>query len=73
VTPNYAAKDNRQGYKKALNKENQELNREASSALSKLNKSTSQTRYRHSPKASNKHSTNSLKKRERLGNLPSLF
>jgi hypothetical protein len=41
VTLNYAAKDNQQGCKKALNKENQELSKEASPALSKPNRSTS--------------------------------
>jgi hypothetical protein len=41
VTPNYAAKDNWQGYKKALSKENQELSRETLPALSKPNKSIS--------------------------------
>jgi hypothetical protein len=73
VTPDYAAKDNRQGYKKALNKENQELSREASPASSKPNKSTSRARYKHSPKASDKYSTNSLKKRKRPDNLSPLL
>jgi hypothetical protein len=41
VTPDCATKDNQQGHKKALNKENQELSKEALSALSKPNKSTS--------------------------------
>jgi hypothetical protein len=41
VTPNYAAKDNRQGYKKAFNKKNQELSKEVLSVLSKPNKSIS--------------------------------
>jgi hypothetical protein len=72
VAPDYAAEDNQQGYKKAFSKENQELSRKASSALLKLNKSTSRARYKHSPKAFNKHSINSLKKRERLGGLSSL-
>jgi hypothetical protein len=71
VTPNYAAKDNRQGCKKALNKKNQELSREASPALLKPNRSTSQAGYKHSLKASDKHNTNSLKRRERPGSLPS--
>jgi hypothetical protein len=39
VTLNYAAKDNRQGCKKALNKENQELSKKVLFALFKLNKS----------------------------------
>jgi hypothetical protein len=66
---NRAAKDNQQSRKKALNKENQELNREVLSALSKLNKSISQARYKHSLKAFNKYNINSLKKRKRLSNL----
>jgi hypothetical protein len=41
VAPDYAAKDNQQGYKKALSKKNQELSRGALSALSKPNKSIS--------------------------------
>jgi hypothetical protein len=41
VAPDYAAKDNWQGYKKALSKENQELNKEALSALFKPNRSIS--------------------------------
>jgi hypothetical protein len=41
VTPDYAAKNNQQGYKKVLNKKNQELNKKALSALPKLNKSIS--------------------------------
>jgi hypothetical protein len=41
VTPNYAVKDNWQGYKKAFSKENQELSRKVLSALPKPNKSTS--------------------------------
>jgi hypothetical protein len=53
VTPNYAVKDNRQGYKKALSKENQELSKGASPALLKPNKSISQAGYRHSLKALN--------------------
>jgi hypothetical protein len=69
VAPNYAVKDNQQGYKKALSKENQELSREASPALSKLNKSISQARYKHSLKAFNKHNINSLERRERLDSL----
>jgi hypothetical protein len=69
VTSNYVAKDNWQGYKKALNKENQELSKRALSALSKPNRSTSQAGYKHSPKAPNKYNTNSLKKRKRLNNL----
>jgi hypothetical protein len=72
VTPDYAAKDNWQGYKKALSKENQELNRGASPALPKLNRSTSQARYKHSLKASDKYNTNSLKRKKRLGDLSSL-
>jgi hypothetical protein len=72
VAPNYAAKDNRQGYKKALSKENQKLSREASPALPKPNRSTSQAGYRHSPRASDEHDTNSLKKKERLNSLPPL-
>jgi hypothetical protein len=64
VAPNYAAEDNRQGYKKALNKKNQELSREALSALLKPNKSTSQARYKHSPKAFNKYNINSLKRKK---------
>jgi hypothetical protein len=67
--PNYAVKDNWQGYKKALSKKNQELSKEVSPALSKLNKSTSQARYKHSPKASHKYNTNSLKKKKRLDSL----
>jgi hypothetical protein len=73
VAPNYTAEDNRQGHKKALNKKNQELSREASPALSKLNRSTSRARYKHSPKASDKHGINSLKKKERLGDLSLLL
>jgi hypothetical protein len=72
VAPNYAAKDNWQDYKKALNKKNQELNREALPALFKSNRSISRAGYRHSPRASYKHNINSLKKRERLDSLPSL-
>jgi hypothetical protein len=71
VTPNYAVKDNWQGYKKALSKKNQELSREVTLVLLKLNKSTSRARYKHSLKASDKHSINSLKKKKRLGSLPS--
>jgi hypothetical protein len=41
VTPDYVVKDNRQDYKKALSKENQELSKEVLSVLPKLNKSTS--------------------------------
>jgi hypothetical protein len=41
VTLNYVTKDNQQGYKKAFNKKNQELNKETLSALSKPNKSIS--------------------------------
>jgi hypothetical protein len=41
VTPNYAAKNNRQGCKKAFNKKNQELSKEAAPALSKPNRSIS--------------------------------
>jgi hypothetical protein len=65
VTPDYVTKDNQQGYKKAFNKKNQELNKEVLSVLPKLNKSTSQARYKHSPKALNKHSINSLKKKKK--------
>jgi hypothetical protein len=65
---NYAVKDNQQGYKKALNKKNQELSKEALPALPKPNRSTSQVRYKHSPKAFNKHNTNSLKKKKRPDN-----
>jgi hypothetical protein len=72
VTPDYAAKNNRQGYKKALSKKNQELSKEALPALPKPNKSTSQAGYKHSPKAFNEHGINSLKKKERLGGLSSL-
>jgi hypothetical protein len=64
VTSDYAAKDNRQGYKKALNKKNQELSRRASPALPKPNRSTSQAGYKHSPRASDKHSINSLEKKK---------
>jgi hypothetical protein len=67
--PNYAAKNNQQGYKKALSKKNQELSRGVLPALSKLNKSISQARYRHSPKASDEHGINSLKRRKRLNSL----
>jgi uncharacterized protein YgiM (DUF1202 family) len=56
VTPNYVTKDNRQDYKKALNKENQELSRKVLPTLPKPNRSTSQAKYKHSPKALNKHS-----------------
>jgi hypothetical protein len=73
VTPDYAVKNNQQGYKKALNKENQELSRGALSALPKPNRSTSQARYRHSLRAFNEHSINSLEKRERLDSLSLLF
>jgi hypothetical protein len=73
VTPNYAAKDNQQDYKKALSKENQELNKEALSALPKPNRSISQARYKHSLKAPNKHNINSLKRRKRLDSLSFLF
>jgi hypothetical protein len=73
VAPDCAAKDNRQGYKKAFNKENQELSRGASPALSKLNRSISQARYKHSPKAFNKYNINSLKRRKRLDSLPFFF
>jgi hypothetical protein len=69
VAPDCAAKDNQQGYKKALNKKNQELSREALPALPKPNRSISRARYRHSPKALNKHNTNSLKRKKRLGGL----
>jgi hypothetical protein len=69
VAPNYAAKDNQQGHKKAFNKKNQELNRGASPALPKLNRSTSQAGYKHSPKAPDKHSINSLEKRKRPDSL----
>jgi hypothetical protein len=65
VAPNYAAKNNRQGCKKAFNKENQELNRGASPALPKPNGSMSQAGYKHSLRAFNKHNTNSLKRKER--------
>jgi hypothetical protein len=41
VTLNCAAKDNQQGYKKALNKKNQELSKRVLSALFKPNKSIS--------------------------------
>jgi hypothetical protein len=41
VTPNCAVKDNQQGYKKALNKENQELSKKVLLVLFKLNKSIS--------------------------------
>jgi hypothetical protein len=73
VTPDYAAEDNRQGYKKAFSKKNQELSRGALSALFKPNRSTSQAGYKHSPRASYKHSINSLKKRERLDSLSFFF
>jgi hypothetical protein len=69
VTPNYVTKDNWQGYKKAFSKKNQELSKEALSALLKPNKSTSQAGYKHSFKASDKHSINSLKRKKRLGSL----
>jgi hypothetical protein len=73
VTSDYATKDNWQGYKKAFSKKNQELSREALSALLKPNRSTSQARYKHSLRAFDKHGTNSLKRRERLGSLFLLF
>jgi hypothetical protein len=69
VTLNYAAKDNRQGCKKALNKENQELSKKVLSTLSKPNKSTSRARYRHSPRASDKYNINSLKRKKRPNSL----
>jgi uncharacterized Zn finger protein len=69
VAPDCATKDNQQGCKKALSKKNQELSREASPALLKLNKSTSQAGYKHSLKAFNEHSINSLKRRKRLDSL----
>jgi hypothetical protein len=65
VAPDYAAKDNRQGYKKALSKENQELSRGALPALPKLNRSMSRAGYKHSPRAFNEYGTNSLKRKER--------
>jgi hypothetical protein len=71
VAPNCAAKDNWQGYRKALSKKNQELSKEALPALFKPNRSTSQAGYKHSPKASYKHSTNSLEKRKRSSGLSS--
>jgi hypothetical protein len=71
--PNYAVKDNRQGYKKAFSKENQELSREALLTLPKLNKSTSRAGYKHSLKALNKYSINSLKRKKRLSGLSFLF
>jgi hypothetical protein len=64
VTPNYVAKDNWQGYKKALNKKNQKLSKAVLSALFKPNKSISQAEYKHSLRAFYKYSTNSLKKRK---------
>jgi hypothetical protein len=64
VAPDYATKDNRQGHKKALSKENQELSRGASPALPKPNRNTSRAGYRHSPRASDKYSINSLKKKK---------
>jgi hypothetical protein len=64
VAPDYATKDNRQGYKKALSKKNQKLSKEVLSVLSKPNRSTSQARYKHSPKASDKYNINSLKKKK---------
>jgi hypothetical protein len=73
VTLNYAAKDNRQGYKKAFSKKNQELSKEALSALLKPNRSTSRAGYKHSPRASDEHSINSLERRERLSSLFSFF
>jgi hypothetical protein len=73
VTPNYAVKDNQQSYKKAFNKENQELSREVSPALFKPNRSTSRAGYKRSPKASDKYSINSLKKKKRLNSLSFLF
>jgi hypothetical protein len=73
VTPDCVAKNNLQGYKKALSKENQELSRGVSLALLKLNKSISQAEYKHSPKALDKYSINSLKRRKRLNNLPFFF
>jgi hypothetical protein len=73
VILNYAVKNNQQSYKKALNKENQELNKEVLSALFKPNRSISQARYKHSLKAFNKYNINSLEKRKRLGSLPLLF
>jgi hypothetical protein len=73
VAPDYATKNNRQGHKKAFNKKNQELSREVLPALPKPNGSTSQAGYRHSPRAPDEHSTNSLKKKERLGGLSPLF
>jgi hypothetical protein len=72
VAPNYAVKDNRQGYKKALSKENQKLSKGVSLALPKPNKSTSRAGYRHSLRAFDKYSTNSLKRKKKPGNL-SLF
>jgi hypothetical protein len=41
VTPDYAAKDNRQGCKKAFSKKNQELSKETSPVLPKPNKNIS--------------------------------
>jgi hypothetical protein len=73
VAPDCAAKDNWQGRKKALNKENQELSRGASPALFKLNKSTSRAGYRHSFRAPHKHGINSLKRRKRLDSLSFFF
>jgi hypothetical protein len=69
VTLDCAAKNNQQGYKKAFNRENQELSKKALSALSKPNKSISRAGYKHSPKAFNKYNINSLKKKERLSGL----
>jgi hypothetical protein len=66
VALNCAAKDNWQGYKKALSKKNQELSKEVLSALFKSNRSTSQAGYKHSFRALHKHSINSLKRKKRL-------
>jgi hypothetical protein len=41
VTPDYAVKDNQQGYKKAFSKENQKLSKGILLALSKPNRSIS--------------------------------
>jgi hypothetical protein len=71
VASDCAVKDNWQGYKKAFSKENQELSREASPALFKLNGSTSRAGYRHSPRASDEYDINSLERRKKLGGLSS--
>jgi hypothetical protein len=72
VAPNYVAKNNWQGYKKAFSKKNQELSRGVLPALFKLNKSISRAGYKHSLRASHKHSINSLERKERLGSFSSL-